>query len=340
MKTTYVVLIIAASILSGSSALAETGRAGQAGDFMKFGLGARPLGMGSAFAGIAEGIDGIYYNTAGIAFATHKQVGLTYHSLSLDRNLNSAAVMSPVRNEAVLAFSWINSSVGNVLMRDSDRNPAGEFRNSTNAFALSFAKAASERFAFAGNLRYYTSRLDELTSSTVGADLGAMLRCAGRQGPSEKFAAGLAIQDIGSNHRWDSGAYWSNNEGSDYTDRFPLRIRGGMSASLLENTLITAVDIVQIQHLTPKFHAGAEYWFVKQVNVEVPEAEYESEEARTTQVQNRVLGLRAGYDDGSLTFGASLYYPYGEVNGGLDYAFVSGKRGLDATHVFTVRLIY
>jgi hypothetical protein len=35
-----------------------------------------------------------------------------------------------------------------------------------------------------------------------------------------------------------------------------------------------------------------------------------------------------------------LYYPYGNFNGGLDYAFLTGKRDEGSNHVFTIRVMF
>ncbi len=332
MRKLILFLIVIAAAINISSTSAETGKAGQAGAFLKFGLGARALGMGGAFCSIAEGIDAVYYNPAGLAFAATKQVGFTYHSLSLDRNLNSAAFIFPVRNEAVMGLSWINSSVSNVTMVDYDRNPFGEFKNSNNAFGLTFAKIFGVKYAFGGNLRYLQSTLGELDTYAIGVDIGGYCRL------NKMFTIGLTAQDLGSEYRWDSSNYWSSG-GNVYNDKFPVKIRGGTSATLLNEALTAALDIVKIQYLDLKIYAGAEYWIFKQVSITVPDEESEDEFIEKL-INKRLLGLRTGYSDGSLTFGMSLYNPFGKLTGGFDYAFLTGKRGQESNHIFTVRIMF
>jgi hypothetical protein len=323
--------IMVFSLINFSSAIAETGKAGQTGDFLKFGLGARALGMGGAYGSIAEGVDAIYYNPAGAAFMRTKQVGFTYHSLTLDRYLNSAALLLPARNEAVLGVSWINSFVGDVPMRDSDRNLYSDFANSQNLFCLTFAKIFGEGFAGAGNLKYIHSKLDDLTSYTVGADLGIIYKF------QKMYAAGLSIADLGARHKWDSSDYWSR--GNAYDDAFPMRIRGGVSGAFLDEALVTSVDVVAVEDILFKIHGGAEYWLFQKMNVLEPDEEAEDEMVEKV-VNKRFMGLRAGYSDGSFTAGFSLYYPYGNVNGGMDYAFMTGKRSEGSYHIITVRIMF
>jgi len=333
MRKILIISILLLLIANISFADDEAGKAGQTGAFLKFGLGARALGMGNAFSAVAEGIDAIHYNTAGAAFIKEKRVGFAYHSLSLDRNLNTASFLSLVRNQAVMGLSWINSSVSDVPMRNSDRTLYGNMANNDNLFTLIFAKKANNDFSFGANLKYIQSKLDNLTSGAVGLDASGLFKFA------KFYAVGLSVQDIGLEHRWDSSNYWSGNKGAVYNDPFPLRIRSGLSGSFMNNTIITAVDIVKIEHLDMKYYAGAEYWILKQVNLFGADEESE-DESISTSVDRRLLGLRAGYSDGSPTFGMSLYYPYGNLHGGFDYAYMAGKVDENSYHVFTMRVLF
>ena len=333
MKKNILLAVLLVVTVLAASAMSETGKAGMAGAFMKFGLGARALGMGSAYCSIAEGIDAIYYNPAGPGMYPASQVAFTYQSLTLDRNLNSAAILYPVQNEAVLGFAWIHASVSDVPMIDSDRNYYDDFHNNNNAFGLTFSKLFGDQLSIGGTLRYIQSTLDVINSYTVGVDLGVLFK------PHPHYSVGIAASDLGSNMRWDSSNYWSGDRGSDYTDKFPYRFRGGVSGSFIDEQVIASVDVMKVERLNPKFYAGAEYWFSKKVStfIEDEEAEDEIVEVRTNK---RILGLRSGFADGSFTAGMSLYYPVGNYSGGFDYAFVTGKQDEGSNHVFTVRLVF
>ena len=333
MRRVLFIITAISLTLCVTPAMSDTGKAGQAGAFFKFGLGARSLGMGGAYAGVAEGIDAIYYNPGGLGFSRIKEFGFTYHSLTLDRHLNSAYFVLPARNEAVIALSWINSFVGDVPMRDSDRNLFGDFSNSNNSFGLSFSKLLGDAASLGANLRYLQSTLYLINSYTVGVDLGGLYK------PNPNYAIGLAISDLGSDLAWNSTNYWSGNKGGDYSDNFPIRVRGGVAGKFLNDQLITAVDLVKVEKLDFKIYSGAEYWFLKKITVEIEDEEAE-DELKEAQLDKRLLGLRGGYSDGSLTFGMSLYYPYGKFNAGLDYAYMTGKRDEGSNHVFTIRVLF
>lgn len=333
MKRAVILTVIIGLMLLIPSAEAETGKAGAAGAWLKFGLGARALGMGGAYGAIAEGPDAVYYNPGGVGFSEFEQVSLTYNSLSLDRHLNSVAFLFPVHNEAVFGLSWINSFVGDVPMRDSDRNLYSDFSNSNNSFGLTFAKRFADNLSIGGNLRYLQTDLDNLSAYTVGVDLGTLYQ------PSKRYALGLSVSDLGSSLAWDSSNYWSGSRGSDYTDDFPYRLRLSASGNALDEALVADIDVVKVNKLDLKFYGGAEYWFMTKVKALVEDEE--SEDAmKTVTLNRRTLGIRGGYADGSLTFGMSIYYPYGNLNGGLDYAYYNGKLSEGSSHIFSIKVLF
>jgi hypothetical protein len=316
-------------IVNISSAIAETGKAGYAGDFLKFGLGARSLGMGGAFTAIAEGYEASYYNPAGLGFNTGHEIGFAYQNLTLDRKLSSVAAVIPVRNEAVMGVSWAYSSVGSVPIRDSDRNLLGNMGNNNNSFGLSFSKKVVDQASAGATIHYFQSKLESFTTFTIGVDLGGIYNY------QDLAAIGLSISNLGSNYSWDD---WAGN-GKKYKDKFPVQIRGGVAGFLYDKTLVASIDIVKNEKLDPVLHAGAEYWLTKKVAVPF-EGDEEGEGPQTVIAAKRFFGLRTGYSDGSFTAGASLILPVSPVTGGIDYAFMTGKRDEGSYHIFALRIMF
>jgi hypothetical protein len=304
--------------------------AGLAGPYLRNGVGARPMGMGGAFTAIAEGPEATYYNPAGMAFDLKLGVELSYKSMSLDRHLSHAAISFPIRNEAAMAASWVNAGVGDVTGRGSSEQITGDISNNQNAFTLSFAKAVDSSIAIGGTLRYLQEKLDNLSSFTIGLDLGAKARIA------RMILIGATVQNIGSILRWDSSKYWGDN-GSSYDERFPLVARLGLAGNILSGRLIPAVDFEKSGTMNIRFRAGAEYWFVKTVTKLVPD-EYEEDKYNQVQENVRWAGLRIGLDKGSPTFGASYAYRLKNTSVGLEYAFLIGQAGTKSSHIFTLRL--
>jgi hypothetical protein len=320
-------LTILAFVLLAAPVHAD-GDAGFAGAFLRNGMGARPLGMGGAFTAIAEGPEATYYNPAGMGFKPELTVSMSYKTLSLDRHLGHVALSFPIRNEATMAASWVNAGVSDVNGRGESRQLIGAIRNSQNAFALSFAKAIDSSLAIGGNLKYVQEKLDILETFAVGVDLGLLFRFR------NMIFAGVAIQNLGSSYRWDSSKYWT--DGSTYEDKFPIVMKFGVAGNFLSNSLVPAIDLEKSSLMKLHFRAGAEYWLTRMI---VKKIEDEYEEGKFIEVQQHVrwAGIRAGLDKGSLAFGASYIYFIKDKSIAIEYAFLAGRQGTSAGHIFTLK---
>jgi hypothetical protein len=326
MKKTL--LVILPFIFWAATIRADTGDAGYAGTFMRSGVSARSLGMGGAYTAVAEGPEATYFNPAGLAFNLKLGVGLSYKVMSLDRHLGDIAVSFPIRGEAAMAASWINAGVSNLTGTGSSRQPTGNINNSMNAFALSFAKALDSSIAFGGSLRYLQEKYDTPNAFSIGVDIGFLLRL------KKLISIGGLVQNLGSTYRWDTSDYWDG--GTAYDEKLPVVMRFGLAGHLLSNTLVPAIDFEKSNKMALRFRAGAEYWFVKTITRR-SEDEYEEGKINLFQEQVRWAGLRLGIDRGSPTFGASYFYNMKTIAVGLEYAYLVGQAGTQASHFFTLK---
>jgi hypothetical protein len=323
-------LIIALIISTASTGLGED-YAGYAGAFLRNGVGARALGMGGAFTAVAEGLDAIYYNPAGLGFSPRTMAGASYKSLSLDRHFGHVAFAFPVRDEAAMAASWLNFGVSDVVSRGQSRQVLGDINNSSNAFELSFAKGISEIISVGGKLRYIQEKFDDLSSFTIGMDLGAITR------PYKYVSLGAVFQNIGSKHQWNGGDYWS--QGTTYEESFPLVMKFGAAGNLVDGKLIPAIDLETSDNGELKFRGGAEFWYTKKVTRRV-EDEYEEDVFFEVEEDVRIAGLRVGVDRGNPTFGASLIQEVKNISLSLEYAYLVGREETSSGHLFTLGFVF
>jgi hypothetical protein len=322
-------IIPAIFLLTAGILNADEGDAGFAGAFMRSGVGARPLGMGGAFTGVAEGPEATSFNPAGLGFAMRMGASFSYKSLAFDRHLGHIAVSFPIRNEAVMAASWVNSGVSDVIGRGASQQVIGELANNQNAFTVSFGKAIDSSIALGGSLRYLQEKLDEVDAFAIGVDIGFLLRY------KNLVSLGGVVQNMGSNYRWDTSNYWS--DGTNYDEKYPLVFRIGMAGNIMSGKIIPALDIEKSDKMGYRLKAGAEYWFTKKV-IRLVEDEYEEGRFNEIEVQKRRAGLRIGIDRGSPTFGGSLAYLRGDLSAGLEYAYLIGHHGTPDGHLFALKL--
>ena len=323
MKKTF--LIPFASIFLASGAFSAN-FAGYAGAFLRNGTGARPLGMGGAYTAIAEGADATYYNPAGLGFTSKVMFSSSYKMLSLDRHFGHIAIAFPIRNEAAMAASWVNAGVSNVTRRDESRRVLGNINNSSNAFALSFAKQFQNLISGGATLRYIQEKFDDIQSFTIGLDVGAIGR------PHEHISIGAVFQNFGSTHMWESG-------GGSFEEKFPVVMKFGVAGNFLSERLIPAVDIETSDKSDFRLRAGGEYWFIRKIIREV-EDEYEDGVLIEVEEDIRQAGLRIGVDRGNPTFGASFIHEIKNISLVLEYAYLFGRVNTSAGHLFTLSLTF
>ena len=303
-----------------------------AGEFLRIGVGARALGMGSAFVGLADDGTAAYWNPAGLATLGERQ--LTYmHAeqfgsiVQYDFLSYVMPVGSPGKPRQSIGVSLVRLGVSDIpdtrgLTLAYDANQNGKFDypedllavdesrfvfDSDNDAALLFSYARDIRpgLSVGGNFKYIRQWLgDSLRSNGFGIDLGLLY--VGRSG----LSLGATLRDATTTRiLWNTG-----------TSEFiapSLRLGAAKTRGFRDRRhLVTAALDVQVgfsderlssqAHLggvTFEFHPGLEYWF------------------------DRRLALRAGFEAQNFTAGAGIRYH----KFGLDYAFLD-HRDLDASH--------
>lgn len=302
-----------------------------AGEFLRIGVGARALGMGSAFVGLADDGTAAYWNPAGLATlerreatAMHaEQFGsiVKYDFLSYAMPIGDAG-----KARQSLGFSFIRLGVDDIPdtrgLEILDQNGNGQFDypedrlvvdesrfifNSDNDVALliSYAREVRPGLSIGGNFKMIRQWLgDSLRSTGFGLDAGVLW--VGQSG----WSLGAKLSDATTTRiLWNTG-----------TSEFiapSLRVGGAKTRGFGNRRhVVTAALDVQVgfsderlssqAHLggvTFEFHPGLEYWI------------------------ERRLALRAGMEARNFSAGGGIRVR----RFGLDYAYLD-HRDLDSSH--------
>jgi len=308
-----------------------------AGDFMSTGGGARALGMGGAFAAIADDASALYWNPAGISGFDQRQALFMHSEIFGDLiNYNFASFVSPAsafvspEREASFGLALIHLGADDIIvtkdLQYEERNGVPGFqpeegdrllydagalpKEGNNDFALlgSFAlKTAWGRVG--GTLKVlYTDAIAGYSATGVGIDLGYLRRDVF----TPRLDLGVKLQDI-------TGTYigWSTGTVEFITPSVKLGVAYKIPAPSLNASMILAADgdfyfedrriasQFWVDQLSADMHLGGELRFQEKVMV------------------------RGGLDSGNVTAGAGLRI--GPV--GLDYAYLHFHDGyFEATH--------
>ena len=106
-------IYIMLGFMIGGLLFCKEGSAGQAGAFLKIGVGGRALGLGGCYVGIAEDNYALYWNVGGLAFIKERQLGAMYTRYELDRHYNYFSYVQPYR-DMVIGFGIIRYGVDGI----------------------------------------------------------------------------------------------------------------------------------------------------------------------------------------------------------------------------------
>lgn len=287
-------LLLASGPRPAAAAPGETGFA-----FLKLGVGARAMGMGSAYVALAEDPTASYWNPAGLAAIRGTQVTAMHNEWILDFRQEYAAVGTRF-GPGGIGFSFSGFYGDEIEKRDDTGALTGHY--GFNDIAVSGAYGLNVTHGLDGGaaVRYVREMIDNEDATALTLDVGARYRL-GESGVS----LGGAVQNIGGDAKfvaesfplpltWRLGAAASKNLAS-------LKGRGTLSA---EYRKARADD--------GHFHLGAEYAYHERVALRV--------------------GGQFGYDDQDVTFGVGLMKDWFRF----DYALAPVSSDLGTTHFFSL----
>jgi len=152
MKTLKFLIFVFCVLSLTNFSLGQEGDAGQAGEFLRYGVGGRALGMGRAYVTLANDASGIYWNPAGVIGSERKQFSsmytnlfydtrYTYLALSLPRLIKRPGWLPKVLFGPRISFGigLVDLSTADFDQRDENNISVGSFGIHNRAFLLSFS---------------------------------------------------------------------------------------------------------------------------------------------------------------------------------------------------------
>ena len=254
MQRVFVIITIFLIGTSGVSWSADihddAGTTGAA--FLKIEAGSRPVGMGGAFVGLANDINTIFWNPAGLtAIRDHELTAMQNFSFA---DINNQSIGYAQRTNKgvwgasfVGAFTEIERRIGPTDEPDSTVTVGGF------AAGLSYAYALSPELSIGATAKGISQQFDIEDSFGAAVDVGVLFRLKDNQ-----LGIGVTAQNIGF---------------LDTDEDLPMNIRGGIAyqvrtqPSLTDPTpprdLFAIVGDVNIPLIAgyPTFHVGIENWF-------------------------------------------------------------------------------
>jgi len=290
----YIVLLmtLATTCVAGDSA-------GQAGGFLRIGLGPRAKALGDSYTAIADNSYAAYYNPAGLGFLKGKEASLSYSVLTFDRTFSYAGFSCPVPPTAGFSFGVLQSGFKNTAARADNGEATGQMIEDTQyAFLLGFAIRFNDKLALGITPTLLYSKVFDVSSSSVGLDLGLMAR------PVQHLSFGFVIKELGQSFKYQRNATGAGDQTTK--DHIPTVMKlGAAYNSALNGTIkgiLLATDLEWSTEQPLRGHFGIEANLADK------------------------LFPRVGVDNRDFTAGFAIPFSIGTNRFHFDYSFVRDSR--------------
>ena len=222
-------------------------------DFLKIGVGARPLALGEAYVALADDISAIYWNPAGLAQLERPEVGFTYNRWFEDIGYHFFGYSHPI-DDSVLAFSIYYLGGGDIEGSDDGGIPTGNVSAYDLALAFSYSRRLIEGLSGGLNFKFIREKLSDEVASAFAFDLGALYKTG-----IDNLDVGLNIQNVGTRIKFIKESA-----------SLPLNFKLGLAYKLFPaNLLILTLDFNQLVNEGSYFGLGAECWIKDYIAVRV-----------------------------------------------------------------------
>ncbi|MDZ7272405.1 MAG: PorV/PorQ family protein [candidate division KSB1 bacterium] len=322
-----VFLLLVAS-MAAAGQLRKPGIDGAA--FLKIGVGARMVALGSAATTIYGDPNQIFWNPAGIQTDAGKTlVGLNYNKWLIDINHTALAVTHGLGDVGSFGLGVIYMGLSD-LTADRDLAPPGyeepvpeapgvgrydTYNYYDLAVTLGYSKQFTDRFRMGLAAKYIRESIDNVAANAWAFDFGAVYETGFRD-----LTFGARINNVGSDLKFYAiGA------------SLPLyfAIGASMSVAKEENTALKAfVDLTKPKDSPQLYFVGGEWTLYDKLALR---AGYKFNYSGFTDELTRLKQT----DEGA-SFGAGLALPISGMNLWLDYAFTQFTV-FDNTHRFSLR---
>lgn len=302
--------------------------------FLKIGVGPRAVGMGGAFTAVADDINSIYWNPAGLARMNSKEAYFNHVDWITDVNLDYAGYGMDISGFGTIGAFVSVLSMGDMAVRtlESPEGTGEFFSVGSLLLGISYARNLTDEFSIGFNVKYINEHIWHESASSIAFDIGTLYSISFLN----QFRLAASISNFGTKMRLEGrdilqittvGAGEGNIINTNLElDEFelPLIFRFGAAVDAIksdENRLTVAVDAVHPNDNSEHVNTGLEYTW------------------------NETFFIRGGYKslfenegEQGLTLGVGINYRLVEaVKVKFDYAYQDFGR-LNDVHYFSIGL--
>ncbi len=209
--------------------------------FLELGAGPRAYALGEAFSGLADDINSLSWNPAGLGQMAEPQILFMHNQWIANLRQEYLAAAHPFDwGTLAVQGTYLNSDVQ--LRRDDDGLLTGDgFNPYSLMLGASYGRNLGPGFFAGANLKYAREQLDDVTYGTVCLDAGGLYRPDGAW-----WSVGAAVQNLG----LAVAGY-----------PLPLTLRCGAAGRFLQDSLQVSLEASRTLPGWFCYGLGAEFWY-------------------------------------------------------------------------------
>ncbi len=273
--------------------------------FLKFGPGARAMGMGEAFTAQLTGTGSPFWNPGSLSGTKGTQVSLTHTQWFQDIAAEHFSAATKI-GENVFGLNLSLGQAPGIQKRDEipTAEPLAQFDAHDVVLSFTYARNPERRCSLGFSLKWLYEKIDISSASGFGFDLGGI--CAPFMGSGkplvENLRFGAAILNLGSKMKFEKASF-----------SLPTQYKVGFSEFIekenWQSDFTLNLDLIKPRDDDMKVHLGTEY--------------------ELYQIFSLRLGYQFGYEnEKDISFGMGIKFK----KYALDYAFVPYKSDLGDVH--------
>lgn len=298
--------------------------------FLKLGVGARALAMGSAYTAVANDATSLHWNPAGLSRLARKEISFTHTELYADSRFDFVGYAMPIggmRDEKrgmkqkeeglvlshpsrsypfglVLGIGAVYLSQGSMEGRSEERTRSSNFEASDMAISLGISKLTHQKNSLGMNVKLIQSKIAGFSSTGYAFDLGFQSHLYSFL--SYPVQLGFAVQNIGPQMKFINEKY-----------NLPMTLNGGARIQLLKDFLISADLKHQPNDQRISYGFGTEFSFASMLSLRAGYSAHSKGQSLSngsqSQISNLVgFGLGAGFKIRSMIIDYA-FTPAGEL---------------------------
>lgn len=271
--------------------------------FLKLGVGARALGMGSAYTALSNDVTALHWNPAGLSRLGKKEISVMHAELFSNNRFDFFGYAHPT-SKGAFGIGAVYLSQGEMEGRTEGREKKSDFSASDLAITFGCSRFVNSNASLGVNVKLIQSKIAGASATGLAFDMGTMWKMSG-----SKTQLGFAIQNMGPKMKFVDEGY-----------NLPLTLIGGAGYRFFSNLLISADLKHQPYNSRTSFSLGTEFSPVSMLSLR---AGYLTNALKPTSSNNNNLTEKLSNLSG---VGLGLGFKIGSSN--IDYSFTpAGELG-------------